>query len=61
MVLKIENSVLNDNSELTAKTPVQKELKKVVVPVGQKIENNNTDIETPVKGYYIEKNGTNTR
>ena len=56
MVLRIENSILkNDNSELSVKAPVQQEQKKEVVPVGQKTEDNNTDIETPVQGYYIEK------
>ena len=35
MVLRIENNIVNDNSEQTVQTPVQKEQQQEVVPVGK--------------------------
>ena len=56
MVLKIENNIVNDNTETPVKTPVRQEQKQDVIPVGQTGETK-TDAETPVEGYYIEKTG----
>ena len=55
LALRIENNTVIDNSEPPVKPPVQQEQKQEVVPVGQK-EETKTDSETPVEGYYIEKN-----
>ena len=55
MASRIENNTVYDNSDWPVKAHAQKELKQEVVPVGQKTEDGNTDIEAPVEGYYIEK------
>ena len=56
LVLRIENSTVNDNSGQPVKTIVQQEQKQDVIPVGQ-TEKAKTDTEAPVEGYYIEKTG----
>lgn len=56
MTLRIENKIVTNNSEPPVNAIVQQEQKQDNVPIGQK-EENKTDTEKPVEGYYIEKTG----
>lgn len=54
MALRIENNIVNNNSELPVNQSNQQEKAQAVITVGQ-IEENKSVSETPVEGYYIEK------